>query len=120
MSQRVNIQYSLRFDELAGEVKRLLDNTQLKLQELADVESISASRALSLETLRAITIQREGLAEVDHKLMDIMNIINGYISFHTNETYNTQREQLERDVSRDPTPAQTLEELRNNEITYQG
>ena len=84
MSQRVNIQYSLRLDELAAEVKRLLDNTQLKLQELADAESISASRALSLETLRTITIQREGLAEVDHKLMDIMNIINGYISFHTN------------------------------------
>ena len=58
--------------------------------------------------------------------------MSGYISFHTNETYNTQREQVVQQTSQDPTPTQTLETLEdklqlfrtsledNHEVPHQG
>jgi len=132
MSQRVNIQYSIKLDELADEVKRLLEKVQTNLETLSAGDIAVGGNLLSLETLRGITQHREDLAEIDHRLLDVMNIVSGYISFHTNETYNTQREQVVQQTSQDPTPTQTLETLEdklqlfrtsledNHEVPHQG
>jgi len=132
MSQRVNILYSIKLDELADEVKRLLEKVQTNLETLSAGDIAVGGNLLSLETLRGITQHREDLAEIDHRLLDVMNIVSGYISFHTNETYNTQREQVVQQTSQDPTPTQTLETLEdklqlfrtsledNHEVPHQG
>ena len=96
MSPRVNIQYSIKLEDLDKEVKRLLDKAHFQIHNLKG--EAKATEVLSLAALREVAQYRETLAEADQMLSDVMNIINGYISFQTSETYSVQGEQLSHQV----------------------
>ena len=79
---RVNISYSIDFEEIPEKVKMLLDELKPKLQsDIVDsVESIWG--AFGDEnyntTINEITILRDNLASIDSRLDDVMHILAGY------------------------------------------
>ena len=109
MSQRVNIQYSIKLEDLDKEVRRLLDKAYFQIHNLKGKPK--AVDVLSLATLREIAQYRESLAEVDHKLRDIMNIINGFIGFQTAETYNVQPDHDDSSSSADVLHSESIGDL---------
>jgi len=84
LGQRVSIQYSVELEDLEAEVQRL---SLCALQEMEDArmisQNISDSRCLTLETLGIIEQVRVSLARIDTRLLDVSNIINGYLNFKT-------------------------------------
>jgi len=112
MSDRVNIQYSIKLDDLDIEVKRLIDRAHLSVEALSEGAAPSDKAILSLETLRQIAEYRQALADVDHILSDVMNIVNGFIEFRTGGVYNVGPEQVERQV-READAEPSLEQLQH-------
>tara|TARA_R110002020_G_scaffold88841_2_gene217607 strand:- start:94 stop:462 length:369 start_codon:yes stop_codon:yes gene_type:complete len=89
--ERVNIQYSIDWEELPTEVYRLLTRAneiysgELKMaaSELAEIDK---KTALSLDTLSAIDVTRKKLAAMDYALNDVADIVNGYLHFKVQTT----------------------------------
>lgn len=81
-TQRVNIQYSIEIDKLPLEVGRLvkLSDAQLRSAKHLSVNK-DGSVDITLKSVEKVTELRSLLAQVDHNLMDIENIMNGYIAF---------------------------------------
>ena len=99
MSQRVNIQYSIKLEDLDIEVKRLVSQAHTRVESLGEGEIPLGEETLSLQTLQKITSYRTELAATDALLSDVMNIINGFIEFQTSNTYNVNPEQVERRIA---------------------
>tara|TARA_R100000808_G_C2040399_1_gene80261 strand:+ start:38 stop:433 length:396 start_codon:yes stop_codon:yes gene_type:complete len=107
MSQRVNIQYTIRMEDLDEEVQRLLSQVHNVLRDLAcreDMVPPTKDKALTLSTLRVIDEHRQKLADIDMRLRDITNIVNGFISYQTQEAYNVYPEQVEAAIDEHDTP----------------
>lgn len=85
MSQRVNIQYSINIDELPNEVNRLVNNAHAELAELSSmrVSNGDVEHEISLQSISSINEMRTKIASIDHCLMDVANIMNGYINYLT-------------------------------------
>ena len=83
--ERVNIQYSIDWQELPTEVLRLIDraatiHNEVMTEDLALLSTIEEKDALSLNTLSSINVARKKLAAVDYALSDVSNIINGFLT----------------------------------------
>lgn len=79
---RVNISYSIEFDELPIKIKMLLDELKPKLQ--SDIEdSVEAIWGAFDDKNYNVTIDeiaslRDNLASIDSRLDDVMHILSGY------------------------------------------
>jgi len=79
---RVNITYSVDFDEVPTKVRELLDGC---LTQLSDSDILLEEPAVSIQegrygqALTEIARFRDTLASVDFRLNDCMTIINGYM-----------------------------------------
>ena len=81
MGQRVNIHYSIDLNELELEVDRMIKQVADKLErcEIQDMPS------LTLEMMEELSHIRTQLADIDHSLADVVNIISSYINYKTQE-----------------------------------
>lgn len=77
--QRVNIQYSIEINELPAEVDRLSAIVSDKLSRASSVNLLQDN--ITIQGVEQIVELRALLAEIDHNLMDIENIMYGYIKF---------------------------------------
>jgi hypothetical protein len=81
MGERVNIQYSVDIDDLGDEVCRLMCDAYENLNRAAGHADPPKDNILSLQTIQQVDQIRQQLAEVDNRLSDVVNIVNGYISY---------------------------------------
>lgn len=85
--KRVKITYSLEFDEILGEVARLLagkGRPHLKQADRSlDLASTVLSKGSVLESVEHIKSARDALATVDYLLADSMGILLGYANTKT-------------------------------------
>ena len=81
MGERVNIQYSVDIDELEDEVCRLMCSAFQKLNDTYDSAVAPTNDTMSLRTIKKIDEIRQELANIDIRLGDTVNLINGYISY---------------------------------------
>jgi hypothetical protein len=96
--ERVNIQYSIDLNELPEEVVRLITRAssvaETALQaEFKDLKRIDEKQALSLHAASTIDLARKRLAAIDYALNDVVQIINGYLTFKVQENLQEQVEQ---------------------------
>ena len=90
MNRRVNIQYSVKIDDLSSEVNRLLDDAHLRLNKLCENKSlIEDKNILSLEAHELIDNLRLGLSDIDASLSEINSIITSYLDYKTRELMQT-------------------------------
>ena len=95
MSQRVNIQYSIDIDELPVEIDRLVKDVQGRLNNLSHMDIFENQHdAISLKSISNMNKIRETLGSIDHSLVDITNIMNGYINFMTSSPDNEAEENV--------------------------
>tara|TARA_R100000908_G_scaffold64298_2_gene47722 strand:+ start:78 stop:419 length:342 start_codon:yes stop_codon:yes gene_type:complete len=112
MSDRVNITYSLKVDELPVEMRRLWKRVVDELHSAAaHPESINLDDVFSLDSLSQIANIRQQLGSIDYALGDLSNIIQGYMHYQTQP-----------DVSQSPEPAMEelaakIKEFRSQETT---
>jgi hypothetical protein len=87
MSQRINITYSIKIENLELEVKRLLTVALDKLEDVYTSNSHLEDRpvVLEMETYKDIDDLRQGLAEVDVALADINNLVSSYLNYETQQ-----------------------------------
>ena len=83
MGERVNIQYSVDIDNLGDEVCRLMCDAYENLNAANEAVATPTNDVLSLQTIREINEVRQALANVDIRLGDAVNIINGYVSYES-------------------------------------
>jgi len=81
MGERVNIQYSVDIDDLGEEVCRLICDAFEKLNSVNDGVVAPENNVLSLRTIQQIDEVRQQLGEIDIRLGDAVNLINGYVSY---------------------------------------
>jgi len=81
MGERVNIQYSVDIEDLGEEVCRLICDAFEKLNSVNDGVVAPENNVLSLRTIQQIDEVRQQLGEIDNRLSDVVNIVNGYISY---------------------------------------
>ena len=81
MSERVNIQYSVDVEDLGDEVCRLICGAFENLNSVNQGVAAPGDNVLSLRTIQQIDEIRQQLGEIDIRLGDAVNIINGYISY---------------------------------------
>jgi hypothetical protein len=105
MGQRISIQYSIDIDDLPDEVKRLLQKSFDKINNLSDVK---VSSRLSLGAIEDINEVRQELASIDATLQDVIAIITGYVSYkntggNSEQNNNSNKEVLKKDEQPSPT-----------------
>jgi len=88
VSQRINITYSIRLEDLEGEVSRLLDTALLKLENISEggawLNFRSSGPFLTGKAYNQIDTWRQQLLELDTELGDINNLIGSYLN-HENQ-----------------------------------
>lgn len=89
--QKVSLQYSIDLDDLPKEVIRLIGKANDILVNKSDgslneLLLINDDEVLSLKTIQQIEALRQKFSDVDHVLNDVVNIINGYITYKIQET----------------------------------
>lgn len=99
---RVNIQYSVKLEDLKIETSRLLQRAMTALWHLDQIHGDlrdSDTTPLTLDTLERIKEIRGSLADIDYQLSDTGRIIEGYINYVTTseeqKTPSVLTEQLE-------------------------
>tara|TARA_Y100001937_G_C7128032_1_gene335817 strand:- start:1552 stop:2016 length:465 start_codon:yes stop_codon:yes gene_type:complete len=102
MSQRVNIQYSVDIEELPSELDRLskLIDSQLKQLSMMTVSEGDEQVDISLQSIYNINEIRSKIASIDHSLLDVANIMNGYINYVT--TPEKQEDEQAQDQELEP------------------
>ena len=85
MGQRVNIQYSVEMEELESEVNRLASSAFNDLTAAQIVSDAILSNLFSLQTLESIEQIRALILKVDTRLLDVTNIVAGYMNFKTQQ-----------------------------------
>jgi hypothetical protein len=83
MGERVNIQYSVDIDDLGEEVCRLICDAFENLNRAAGRSAPPEDNVLSLQTIQQIDEIRQQLGEIDTRLGDAVNIINGYVLYQS-------------------------------------
>jgi len=106
MGQRVNIQYTVDLDELPGETNRMINKV---IGDLLDVRELMQScgcpagedveDTLSLKTLDKINATRTRLADIDHSLSDIGNIISGFVAYKAEPQQQETSQELYQDAA---------------------
>jgi len=84
MTQRINLQYSIKIEELESEVLRLLTKTHGNMHAVATTLSAfheSGVPCLTVENIQRIDDLRVSLADMDHTLLDVQNIVRGYVQY---------------------------------------
>ena len=83
MSQRINITYSIKFEELQTEIRRLLTVALDTMEDTcSDHSHLSESpELLDLETFKSIDGLRKELADIDVALADVNNLIASYLDY---------------------------------------
>ena len=84
MTQRVNIQYSVKIDELEEEVARLAGKAQA-IFERCNTEILSSQVLLSIDAHEQIDQLRLSLAETDAILADVNMIVGSFLSYKSQE-----------------------------------
>ena len=113
MNERVSIQYSVSIDDLGGEVDRLLVDAFKNLNSIQD-EKIE-SETLSLRTIQKVDEIRRELANVDLRLGDAVNLINGYIAYKSQALDEQQiGESAERSQQSENEMGERLAKIREN------
>ena len=93
-TQRANIQFSVPLNNLAPETLRLLHESDDWISGLPSLRHVDADSILSLSTLQEIDTTRRMLTDIDIRLSEISNIINGYLNFKTSSTQPTETQSL--------------------------
>lgn len=94
--QRVNLQYSVMIEQLPAEIGRLIKNANNKINSIGNIDLNDDGTAdISLSTASQIEAIRTTLAILDHELMDIDNMISGYINFKTKPRQEHTQEETE-------------------------
>jgi len=95
MPQRVNIQYSIEIDQLPSEVDRLARVVEDELQSLSSMKiSDDTEQAdISLQSVFRINEIRSKIASLDYALMDVANIMNGYINYLSSPPQSEETEE---------------------------
>ena len=106
MSERVNIQYSVDIEDLGDEVCRLICDAYENLNRAAGHADPPKDNILSLQTIQQVDQVRQQLAEIDNRLSDVVNIVNGYISYKS-QVINQQEVGAEVDNQRRENGAQS-------------
>ena len=75
---RVNITYSVELDEVPNEVSRILEECEQDFRSIHGQLDQAIGRD-SLEVISALDSVRIGLAKLDLKLGDSMDILSGYV-----------------------------------------
>ena len=123
MGQRVNIQYSIEVEQLPSEVSRLMKEVENQFKQMTFQPSTKKGDVeISLESISKINSLRQSLAAIDHGLMDVSNIMTGYINFVTTQEEESQEEvteieevaPTEQDIYESSNLLGTLEEKLNN------
>jgi len=85
MSQRVNIQYSVKIDDLEEEVQRLAGKAFSILGDCVNNSTHMSETKLSVDSYRDIDQLRLDLSDVDAILADINMIISSFLSYKSQE-----------------------------------
>tara|TARA_R110000787_G_scaffold91537_7_gene192881 strand:- start:1030 stop:1437 length:408 start_codon:yes stop_codon:yes gene_type:complete len=85
MSQRVNIQYSVKIEDLEEEVQRLADKAFSLIRDCADSNTSRAITTLSVDSHSQIDQLRLNLSDVDAILADVNMIISSFLSYKSQE-----------------------------------
>jgi hypothetical protein len=85
MTRRVNIQYSVKIDELQSEVSRLVNRALTDLQCIISEHDVGSNVTLTMDTHSDVDSIRIALADVDSILHDVNNIIRSYVAYKTQE-----------------------------------
>ena len=102
MSQKDKIQYTVDLQDLHVEVRRLTIKALDTLKEKAnDYNFDRASDVLSPKMIDELDDVRKTLAEVDHTLSEVMEIINSYLLFR-NQSSTQAPEELNSESNIDP------------------
>jgi len=118
--ERVNIQYSIDWEELPAEVYRLLSRANeiysgdLK-KAAAELVKIDKNTALSLDTLSSIDITRKKLAAMDYALNDVADIVNGYLHFKVQTTLQEHQDTQMSPPGPTPVPPHIEQEAESGE-----
>tara|TARA_B100000131_G_C18108089_1_gene608626 strand:- start:391 stop:804 length:414 start_codon:yes stop_codon:yes gene_type:complete len=84
MSQRVNIQYSVKLEELEGEVSKLVERAFSDLQRISS-DKTQPENYLSMDCYEQIDRIRLELHNVDSILQDVSNIVRSYMAYKTQQ-----------------------------------
>jgi len=101
--QRVNIQVSVRLDQIDTEVRHLLDKAQNILSGVVATNFNTTDNPLSNHCFEKIDNVRMDLADADAVLQDVMSIVNSYNLLIAQSRQPQQHAPVEADVH-DPDP----------------
>ena len=88
--QRINIQYSIDFEELPSEVGKLYDRAAKQLGSI-NLPKLSKQSILSSGNVKMIDEARKALAKTDIMLSDAQSIINSYVEYELSLTREPQQ-----------------------------
>jgi len=89
VSQRVNITYSVEIDQLDIEVQRLLKTALGEVQQLVnDCNNVDMASPMTVDNSQLIDRIRQRMAKADIVFGDVVNIVNGYLSYQLSSANN--------------------------------
>jgi hypothetical protein len=96
-NQRVSLQYSIELSQLPEEVLRLARQSNKILNSPApggidDLLEMQGDEILSLRAIQCIENERQKFLDAGYILDDMVNIINGYISYKVQENVGRAQE----------------------------
>ena len=97
-TQRVNIQYSVKIDELEQEIQRLSAKALSNFNKTVKDASFLGKLNLSIESHEQIDELRHALTDIDATLSDVNAIIGAFLSYKSQE--------MLQQVPRPPQPAE--------------
>jgi len=98
-NQRVSLQYSIELSQLPEEVLRLAQQSSKILNGTAvggleDLIEMKGDEILSLRAIQCIENERQKFLDAGYILDDMVNIINGYISYKVQENVGRTQESV--------------------------
>ncbi|MBL96776.1 MAG: hypothetical protein CMF52_03085 [Legionellales bacterium] len=91
--QRINIQYSIDFEELPAEVTKLYDKA-IKQYGNINLPKLSKQNILSSSNVLLIDEARKALAKTDIMLSDAQSIINSYVEYELSLTRDAPQQEM--------------------------
>ena len=82
MGQRINIQYTIEIDELEEEVRRLIYKNISNFDTIIQkIKGSQDSSVLTHDMLDDLDLIRQEMGKVDLRMVDCVNIIDGYLRY---------------------------------------
>lgn len=91
--QRINIQYSIDFEELPAEVTKLYDKA-IKQYGNINLPKLSKQNILNSSNVLMIDEARKALAKTDVMLSDAQSIINSYVEYELSLTRDPPAQEM--------------------------